>query len=188
MRMSKLVTIAMAGLLVSTGVLAAYGSSDATAKPTPPERPVHFQLENAAPSIEVLLGRVIDALAANDLQALNRLRVTEQEYRSFVLPGAVPKGEAAKVLDEQSAKFAWDMLNTNSTYASQAIIKGYGGRHYTLKDVRYAKGQREYAWYDTFNTTVLTLEDEKGGIGELTLGSIAHIDDQYKFVSLLGNR
>ncbi len=188
MKKSKLVTITMAGLLAGMLAVTFHGPSDATATPTPPERPAHFQLENAAPSIDALIGRVLDALAKSDVQALQRLRMTEKEYRDFVLPGSAPKGTSPQALDDQSSKFAWDMLNTKSVYAAQAIIKGYGGRHYTLKDVRYAKGQREYAWFDTYNTTILTLEDEKGGIGELTLGSIAHIDDQFKFVSLLGNR
>ena len=92
MNKSKLVTIAMAGLLAGTLALALHGPSSATATPTPPERPAHFELENAAPSIEALLDRVLDALAKSDVQALQHLRVTEQEYRSFVLPGG---GEAS---------------------------------------------------------------------------------------------
>jgi hypothetical protein len=161
-------------------------SGDTPASPL--TRPAHFALQDGAPSIDVLLQRVLDALAANDVQALHRLRVTEQEYRSFVLPGAVEKGQQPQAMDEQSSKFAWDMLNTKSLYAGQAIVTNFGGRHYTLKDVQYAKGQRHYAWYDTWNTTVLTLEDDAGGMRELTLGSIADVDGQFKFVGLLGNR
>ena len=104
------------------------------------------------------------------------------------LPGAVEKGQPAQTLDDQSSQFAWDMLNTKSLYAGQAIVTNFGGRHYTLKNVQYAKGQHQYAWYATYNTTVLTLEDDAGGMRELTLGSIADVDGQFKFVGLLGNR
>jgi hypothetical protein len=179
---------------VVTAVLLAAGSVPAAQKPSgdtpasPRTRPRHFTLRDAAPSKEVLVQRLLAALAANDAQALHRLRVTEQEYRDFVLPGAVEKGQQPQAMDEQSSKFAWDLLNTKSLYAGQAILTNFGGRHYTLKDVQYAKGQRHYAWYDTWNTTVLTLEDDAGGIRELTLGSIADVDGQFKFVGLLGNR
>lgn len=161
-------------------------SGDTPASPL--TRPAHFQLSDGAASIDELLKRVLDALAANDVQALHRLRVTEQEYRSFVLPGAVDEGKPPQALDAQSSQFAWDMLNTKSLYAGQAIMTNFGGRHYTLKDVQYAKGQHQYAWYRTWNTTVLTLEDDAGGMRELTLGSIADVDGQFKFVGLLGNR
>ena len=176
------------GLLLSATAFAAQAPSGDTPAPPPLKRPAHFKLQDGAPSIDVLLKRVLDALAANDVQALHRLRVTEREYRSFVLPGAVEKGQQPQAMDEQSSKFAWDLLNTKSLYAGQAILTNFGGRRYTLKDVQYAKGQRHYAWYDTWNTTVLTLEDDAGGIRELTLGSIADVDGQFKFVGLLGNR
>ena len=175
-------------LLVSAMALAAQGSSGDPRASSPLDRPAHFKLSDGAPSIDALLRRVLDALAAKDVQALHRLRVTEQEYRSFVLPGAVEKGQPPQNLDEQSSQFAWDMLNTKSLYAGQAIITNFGGRHYTLKDVQYAKGQHQYAWYATYNTTVLTLQDDAGGMRELTLGSIADVDGQFKFVGLLGNR
>ena len=174
-------------ILAASATLAAQGPSGDTPA-SPLTRPAHFKLQGAAPSIDVLLQRVLAALAANDVQALHRLRVTEQEYRSFVLPGGVEKGRPPQAFDEQSSKFAWDLLNTKSLYAGQAILTNFGGRHYTLKDVQYAKGQRHYAWYDTWNTTVLTLEDDAGGMRELTLGSIADVDGQFKFVGLLGNR
>jgi hypothetical protein len=174
-------------LLTSALALAAQNPSGDTPA-SPLQRPAHFTLQDGAPSIDDLLKRVLDALAASDVQALHRLRVTEQEYRTFVLPGAVEQGQPPQVLDEQYSQFAWDMLNTKSLYAGQAIVTNFGGRHYTLKNVQFAKGQHQYAWYATYNTTVLTLEDDAGGMRELTLGSIADVDGHFKFVGLLGNR
>ena len=188
MTYTRLAATVVFGFVVSACALVASRPTDASAVLTPPKRPAHFQLVNGAPSIEALLDRVLDALAKSDAKALNDLRVTEQEYRGFVLPGSVAEGEPPKAFTDEASKFAWDMLNTKSLYAADAVVSHFGGKRYAIKDVRYAKGQRRYAWYASYTTTILTLEDEAGGIHELTLGSIAQIDGQYKFVGLLGNR
>jgi hypothetical protein len=176
-------------LLVSAMALAAQSSSGDTRASSPVTRPEHFKLSDGAPSIDALLRRVLDALVAKDVQALHRLRVTEREYRSFVLPGAVEKGQPPQNLDEQSSQFAWDMLNTKSLYAGQAIITNFGGRHYTLEGRSIRQGPASVRLVPPPTTPpVLTLQDDAGGMRELTLGSIADVDGQFKFVGLLGNR
>jgi hypothetical protein len=179
---------AMALLVLASGrVRAEAGDAQAAVSPPARERPAHFKLVDAAPSIDALLGRLLDALASSDVDALHRLRMTEAEYRTFVLPGSVEPGQPARVYEEGPSEWAWHRVDTNSQYAAAAIIKGYGGRRYTLKEVNYLKGHGTYAWYDAYRTVSLTLEDEKGQSGELVLGSIANIDGQFKFISLLGN-
>jgi len=152
------------------------------------ERPAKYRLVDSAPSIEILLQRVLDALASNDAKALRRLRVTEAEYREFIIPGSVKEGEQPTVLGVEDSTFYWQMLNTKSAYKEAALLKGFGGRKWTLKEVEYAKGHKQYAWYDAYRTTVLTVIDDAGEENELVLGSIAHVDGQYKFVGLNGDR
>ena len=139
--------------------------------------------------IDALLERVLDALAKKDAKALNDLRVTEREYCDFVLPGAVAKGEQPKALTEEASEFAWDMLNTKSLYAADAVISSLRRQalHHQGRSVRQRPASVRVV-RQSYNTTVLTLEDDAGGIHELTLGSIAQIDGQFKFVGLLGNR
>lgn len=176
-------------ILGATSASRAVTAEPKTAAPPPAiEKPAGFKLVDGAPSIDVLVARVLDALAANDARALHRLRVTEDEYRRFVIPGSAKPGQPPQVLDEKQSAFWWGMLNTNSRYAGERIMVGYGGHHYTLKGVEYAKGHTQLLWYDAYKTTVLTLENDDGEERELTLGSIAHVDGQYKFISLLGNR
>jgi hypothetical protein len=79
------------------------------------------------------------------------------------------------------------MLNTKSLYAEATVLKNYGGRRYRLKEVQYLKGQQRFAWYEVYRTTNLRLEDDAGEIHELTLGSIANVDGQYKFIGMLGD-
>ena len=164
------------------------GVAIATSSTSGIDRPAKYALVDSAPSIETLLQRVLDALASNDARALRRLRVTEVEYREFIIPGSVKEGEQPTVLGVEDSTFYWQMLNTKSLYKEAALLKGFGGRTWTLKEVAYAKGHAQYAWYDAYRTTVLTVVDDKGEENELVLGSIAHVDGQYKFVGLHGDR
>jgi hypothetical protein len=181
--------VAVAGMILTTG-WARVEAGDAQASTPPPalERPAHFKLVDASPSIDALVGRLIDALAKKDLDALNRVRVTESEYRTFLLPGAGDPGQPGRVYDDASSKFAWDKLNSNSFYAAAGIMSGYGGHTLKVKEITYLKGRKEYAWYTAYRTVGLKLEDENGKERELMLGSIAEIDGQFKFVSLLGKQ
>lgn len=165
-------------------------AGDAHASTAPPvlERPAHFKLADASPSIDDLIARLMDALAKNDAAAVDRLRVTETEYRTFFLPGAGDPGQPARVYDDGSSQFAWSKMNTNSTYALAGIMRDYGGHTFAVKEVKYLKGRKDYAWYTAYRTAGLTLEDESGKRGELVLGSIVEVDGQFKFMSLLGNR
>ena len=160
----------------------------ASVPPAELKRPARYALVGSAPSVEVLLQRVLDALAANDAKAFRRLRMTETEYREFVIPGSAKEGQPPQVLGSSDSEFYWQMLNTKSAYKEAAVLKQFGGRRYTLKEVEYAKGHTQYAWYDAYRTTVLTLERDDGTEGELVLGSIAHVDGQYKFIGLHGDR
>jgi len=180
--------VATAGVILMSGPARAVAAdAQASAPPPAPERPAHFALADAAPSIEVLLDRLLAAIAKKDAAGLHRLRVTESEYRTFVLPGSGERGEPGRVYDDVTSEFAWQKMNTNSLYAADGIIRGYGGHTYKLKDVQYAKGRKEYAWYTAYKSADLKLEDEQGKEHELALGSIAEIDGQFKFLSLLGN-
>jgi hypothetical protein len=179
----------MVAVLVASAAWAGPNEANAAvAAPAPPVRPERFTLVDASPTIDALLARVLEALADKDEEALHRLRVTESEYRSFVIPGSAKPGTEPQVLPEKDSEFFWQMLDTNSRYAAGRVIRGWGGKRYTLKSVEYAKGHKEYLWYDAYKTAVLTLEDEEGKKTELALGAIAHIDGQYKFVGLAADR
>jgi hypothetical protein len=187
MKPIAMAAITVAALIVTGAVWAEGGDAHASTPPARLERPAHFQLANASASIDALVGRVLDALAKNDAGALHRLRVTEDEYRTFIIPGSVKPGEAPQVLEQDASEQAWAWINTNSIYAVQNIIAKYGGHKYRVKQTEFAKGDRQYAWYKAYKVVDLTLEDETGKEGELVLGSIADVDGQFKFIGLLGN-
>jgi hypothetical protein len=178
--------VVIAAVLSTGSVSAKDGDAEAATKPVTLTRPAHFALVDAAPSVDVLIDRLLDALARNDARAMHRLRVTENEYRKFFLPGSVKPGESARVYDDESSKFYWELINSHNLYAVSGIIKKYGGHRCHVKERQYLKGQETYAWYEAYKTLHLVLEDENGKQAELTLGSIADVDGQFKFISLLG--
>lgn len=183
--MKRIVFIVVASVALASASLGVRAESTV---PATVARPAHYVLADAAPSIEVLLERVLEALATNDANALRRLRVTEAEYREFVIPGSAKEGDRPQVIGADDGQFYWQMLNTKSAYKEAALLKGFGGHRYTLKGVEYVKGRKRYAWFEAYRTTVLTVVDDRGEENELVLGSIADVDGQFKFIGLNGDR
>ena len=147
------------------------------------ERP-NIALVDAAPSVETLVERFLDALAAKDGARLHRLRVTETEYRELIMPGAVKPGEKLQIFPDEDSKFFWGMLDTKSIYAAVGFLRDYGGRALTLKGIGYqSDGRIQYAWYEAYRAPRITVVDTEGEELALLIGSIAIVDGRYKFIS-----
>jgi len=154
--------------------------------PITPDTLRAFKLSNSFSSRAELLDKFLEALRAKDAAALNRLRVTEDEYRSFFIPASVKEGAELQLPSERTSKFYWDLLNTKSLYTADAMLRGFGGRTYTLKGVEYDKGPKTYAFYRADRATVLNVEDEEGKSQEIKVGSIVDVNGQFKFMSFSG--
>ena len=141
-------------------------------------------LNGGAPSIDALLTEFLDAVERQDLEAMNRLRVSKDEYQRIIVPGMVRPGEPPRRISEQPREFFWQINDRKSRYAAEAIANQYGGRHYTSRDLRLTKGVREFAWYTTHGQVRLDLRaPDLPGTAELRTGSIAEIDGHYKFIA-----
>ena len=147
------------------------------------DRPTSFELSDGAPSVDALVDRLLHAIATNDAGALTRLRVTESEYRTFIMPGSVQQGEPPQMFPERESKFFWGLLDTKSTYAGKSLLRSYGGHGYTVKTIEYPKGTTAFAWYTAYRDPELTLERDDGEIGQLRIGSIAEVGGRYKFIA-----
>jgi len=167
----------------STEPASAKASAPALAR-TAAGRPA-IRLSNAAPSIDTLVDQFLDALAAKDFNALEQLRVTETEYRTFILPGSVPPGEWPKEYPPTPSVYYWDIMNTKSMYSLRSLLGSYGGQHYRRKAVSFGKGTQDYAWYKAYKKVHVAVEDDQGQESEIDTGSIAEVDGQYKFISFL---
>jgi len=141
------------------------------------------QLQNTAPSMDALIARFLAALSAKDRKALQRLRVTDREYIDVIMPGSIEPGRKRRTFAEEKARYFWDALNEKSLFSEIALLNGYGGRKYKVRDVSWAKGVKHFDGYTGYAQLRLTVEDEKGEPHEIATGSVAEIGGRYKFVS-----
>jgi hypothetical protein len=171
-----------AGIFLTALALVGVGMGTSTrSDPTPPS----YLLENAAGSQEELFRRFLDALEAEDADALHTLRVTESEYKDFILAHSVPEGAPLRNLRPEVRDYAWGTLDTKSLFSERYLITEYGGREYTgVKTIEWDKGEGRYDGFRALKQLRLTVEYE-GGEDLIKTGSIVELDGQYKFMSFI---
>jgi hypothetical protein len=144
-----------------------------------------YLLENAAGSQEELIRRFLDALEAEDADALHELRVTESEYKDFILAHSVVEGTRLRDLKPEVRDYAWGTLDTKSLYSERYLITEYGGREYTdVKTIEWDKGEGRYDGFRALKQLRLTVE-YAGGEDLIKTGSVVELDGQYKFMSFI---
>jgi hypothetical protein len=173
-------TRGLAAVAFALVILHAVTASGATRRPAAAPA---TRLENGFPSIDALIGRFLGALTAKDQQALRRLRVNQREYIDIIMPGSIEPGRERKKFPEEKAEYFWEVLNTKSLYSEIALLNGYGGRKYKVRDVSWAKGVKEFDGYTGYAQLRLTVQDEKGESHDIETGSVAKVGGRYKFVS-----
>lgn len=144
-----------------------------------------FRLEHAEGSIDALVARFVEALGSGRRDALRRIRLTEREYRDIVLSGHVEPGAPLRDYPDRVSTYAWQQLDTKSTYYEGALLDQFGKQNYQLKAVEYADGTQDYATYRAHKQLRLTLLDEDGEEVLIQTGSIAEVEGQFKFVSFI---
>lgn len=145
----------------------------------------HPPLSGGASSVDELLGRFVRALEANDGDALDTLRVTEDEYRKIIMPGSVKPGQPPQKLSAKADEYFWQSLDLKSRYGARALLTGFQGRTYRITNVTWLKGVDDYAWYRCYDRLELTLVDESGEEQTLNTGSVAEVDGRFKFISFI---
>jgi hypothetical protein len=146
-------------------------------------RPPSIRLAGSANSVDALVDQFLRGLERGDREALERIRISEREYVSFILPGSAPEGQKPQAFPDKKAKYFWGMNHTRSSYALQRLLNDFGGRSYRRKTLRYGSGTQQYAWYTAHKDLELVVEDGQGREVEVHTGSIAEIDGQFKFIS-----
>lgn len=176
-------------LLVGCALLASGAVAVAEPTTTPSPVPTVWSgekppagLSGGAASIDALLDQFLAAVTAGDLEALNRLRVTDQEYGSIIVPGMVAKGEPPRATFEKVNSVFFGMLNTRSHYAAQALIDRFKGKTLTRRELSFTKGVQDWAWYTARGDTFLVVTDEQGERYEFKTGWIAEVDGRFKFI------
>jgi hypothetical protein len=137
---------------------------------------------NAATSADALVERFLVALAAGDRNAIESLRVDENEYRRLIMPGSVKPGQKPQLMPDKKSEYFWRDANTKSVYTLAGIVADYGGKSYRLKTIERGRTER-FAWYTAHRDPILHLEAEDGRPVRLQLGSIAELNGGFKFIS-----
>lgn len=147
-------------------------------------RPV---LDHAAPSSERLIEDFLSALRDKDPEALRRLRVSETEYKTVIMPGSVKEGQRPRVYRPEVSDVAWGLLDTKSRYYEIMLLETFGGRTLAIEKVEFEEGTERYLNHTAHKQLRLMVRDEAGTTGRLATGSIVEIDGQYKFISFIND-
>jgi len=174
--------MALASALVVLGVVTGSAATPVDDNPPPMSRP---RVEGGKASIDDLIAGLLQALAANDRDALRRLRFSEAEYREIIHPGSAEPGQPFKQVSTRGSDFAWGLLNTKSMYYEQFLLSSFGGRRLTVREVKFAGGEKAYAGYRAHKQLRLALETDDGQELLLRTGSIGEVDGQFKFISFI---
>jgi hypothetical protein len=142
-------------------------------------------LSGGAPSTDALIRRFLAAIAERDRDALDAMRVSEAEYRNWIVPGSVAPGEPPQIVNREASQYFWELLDTKTRYYREAILADFGGKHLELVDATFVKGTKIWANHVAHGRLRLVLRDESGAERELRTGSVAEVDGQFKFISFI---
>lgn len=128
-------------------------------------------------SPRALAEEVLDGLQARDRDRLARLALSEREFKEEVWPEMPAEGRVP-------ADYVWnDLQGKSSRSLAQSLIR-YGGRSYTLVDMRFQKDAKVYETLVVHRRLQLLVRDEQGREGSLdALGSVIEKNGRYKLFS-----
>lgn len=168
--------------LLAVMALATVGVGDrlavAVARPT-------LRLSHGADSMEELIDRFLKALERRDRQALRDIRVSKAEYLRIIMPGNVLPGQPLKRHPSLLRRWAWDNLNTKSSFYESFFLNTLGGKQFTLDRFDYREGTQQFAGYTGHKQLELIVRDSAGEEHEVRTGSVVEMQGKYKFVSFI---
>jgi hypothetical protein len=138
-------------------------------------------LQHAESSSEALAAAFLARLHSGEPAALQELRLTQDEFCTFVFP-ELPAARLPNV----PCDFVWSQATLKSDAGLSRTLAVHRGRSYTLQAVRFRGEPTRYPSYTVHNEAVLTVKDERGDAAELRLfGSVLEMDGQYKLFSFV---
>ena len=159
-------------MLVAAWVAAGCGAG-ADDAPSPP-------LHHTFSSPEALSEAVLIALAAQDADGLEKLALSEIEFRTAVWPD-LPSSRPERGVPFD---YAWGDLHQKSSNALRRLVTRHGGERFELVGVRFTGGTTPYRTYQVHRETILDLRDGEGNDLALALfGSILERDGEFKLFS-----
>jgi hypothetical protein len=140
------------------------------------------RLDGACDSPFELAQQVLLALERRDVEALEHLRVSEQEFAGTIWP-ELP---ASRPERHWPLDYVWGDLNQKSQMSLARLVQGYGGKRWRLMRVDFEAGSTRYDSYVVHRDSRVTVMDGSGRQHRAALfGSIVELDGQYKLMSYI---
>lgn len=159
----------MVGMVCLTGAVLAGGCARAEAAPSLPD---------SYPSRNALVQAVLDALENGDRSALERARVTREQYETLLWP-YLPESNSL------TFEFAWDLNERNSTKALARAIENFEGVRFALEDVQFTEPVEEYPGFKLYlGARVIATRLSDGRRGELpVLDAMVEMNGRWKLLN-----
>jgi hypothetical protein len=137
-------------------------------------------LEHTQGSPVDLARSVLDAVARADRTALERLAISDREFRERVWP-ALPASRPERNLP---LDYVWgDLRQKSAGHLSQTLAQ-HGGRRYSLVDVAFLGETTPYANFEVLRKAQLRIRDDEGEEQVIRLfGSVLRSGSEYKIFS-----
>lgn len=131
-----------------------------------PEASAGPALAHSQESAEALARAVLDAVAADDAEALRRAMVSREEYRALFWP-ELPES------DDMPFEAAWQMNEANSRKSRNNVLSELGGTRFELVSVEFAGGEERYPGFTVhFDTRLTVRRVADGEVGSLEILSV----------------
>jgi len=138
------------------------------------------ELQHTVDSPEALAGAVLDGIAREDRPFLERLALSEEEFRDLVWP-ELP---AARPERNMPWDYVWKDLHQKSQTSLSGILAQHGGRRYTIVDVKYRGDTTKYATFEVRRAAELVIKTESGEALSVRLfGSMISRGGKFKLFS-----
>jgi hypothetical protein len=136
-------------------------------------------LADGAPSAETLATEVLQALTRGDRAALERLAVSEREFRDYIWP-ELP---AARPERNLPFSYVWGDLHQKSDINLGETLRRYGRQSLTLVAVTFG-GVTDYAGHRVHREAAFTVRDSAGQVSDVRVcGSMLEKDGEWKVFS-----
>jgi len=137
-------------------------------------------------SVDDLVAKMFEALEKKDLEALEILRVSKDEYQQIVAPGGFKPGAKPKIYSPEVQKYFWDDLNYKSQLYAKNLVRDFGGRTFSSRKVRFSRpSPQKYGWYQVYGELRVDLENPPSMPEELQTGTIVEFQGRYKFIAFM---
>jgi hypothetical protein len=141
-------------------------------------RPV--TLQHTLDSPRAVAQAVVDGLTRKDVAALERLAVSEEEFRYLVWP----RQPAARPGRNIPWDYAWQDLSSKSQLQLRGRVREWPARDVTLVDIDFEGETTDYHTYRIRRRSVVTLRDRGGQQSrEHLFGSLIEQDGKFKVFS-----